>query len=157
MDISISFDPMKMGPGIWFFMHITALRAVTNTLKESFIININQLCDNFKCEKCKTHFRKFIDEHPLRNYWNIYENKKDVGFFKWTWELHNQVNKFLNKPCPSFFECYNYYSNNDVGLCFDCSNAEQITLAVQQDIITIPPILTLYREKGNIKPQPFRT
>jgi len=153
MDISIFSDPAKIGPGLWFNIHTEAIKAITDALKEAFIININALCDNFRCKKCQPHFRKFIDTHSLRNYWNIFNAKGfDIGFFTWSHELHNQVNRFLGKYEPTLEEAYNFFSDNEVGACFNCgdsTNPEQRSRA-------IPPILTLYRETGTIIPKPFK-
>lgn len=126
-------DPTVIGPGIWFNMHTTAVHATTDQLKEAFIVYINALCDNFRCQTCRVHFRKFIDTRPLKEYWAIKDNNgNDIGFFKWTWELHNQVNKFLKKYQPSLEEAYTYYSDNSVGVCRTCGgmnkqNTEQPT------------------------------
>lgn len=156
MDTSIFSDPVKVGPGVWFKMHIDAIKAVTDVLKEAFIVNINAVCDNFKCLKCQPHFRKFIDTHPLKNYWNIYDRKgRDIGFFKWTWEMHNQVNKFLKKYEPTFDEAYEYFSDSGAGACFSCGD-NIIQPLPEQRSRAIPPILTLYRESKDITPQPFK-
>lgn len=123
MDTSIFTDLTKTGPGIWFLLHTEATKATTDENKRSFIIFVNALCDNFKCQTCKTHFRNFINKHPFLPYWNIKDDfGRDIGFYKWTWELHNQVNKFLNKPQPSLLESYDYYSNNSIGICTNCPN-----------------------------------
>ena len=154
MDTSIFSDPVKVGPGVWFKMHIDAVKAVNDTLKETFVININAICDNFKCKKCQPHFRKFIDTYPLVNYWNIRDNKnRDIGFFKWTWEMHNQVNKFLGKYEPSFEEAYDYFSNSEAGACFNCGNDHSV---IEQRSRAIPQILTLYRDSKDITPRPFK-
>jgi hypothetical protein len=170
MDFSIFSDPIKVGPGIWFKMHIDAINAVTDALKEAFIININAVCDNFKCKKCQPHFRKFIDTHPLQNYWHIRDSKgRDIGFFQWTWEMHNQVNRFLKKYEPTLEEAYEFYSNSETGACFNCGSDTNVSInnsnIRSNNIITpipeqrsraIPQILTLYRESGDLKPQPFK-
>lgn len=168
MDVSIFTDPAKIGPGIWFKMHMDAIKAITDALKDAFIININALCDNFKCKKCQPHFRKFIDTHPLQNYWNIRDGQgRDIGFFKWTWELHNQVNIFLKKYEPTLDEAYAFFSDSEAGACFNCgsqtattqhssSHPPEVTNISEQRTRAIPPILTLYRESGDVKPQPFK-
>jgi len=156
MDGSVFTDPSKF-QGIWLKIHIDAVMAITDPLKEAFIININALCNGFKCKKCQPHFRKFIDTHDLKDYWNIKDiSGKDIGFFKWSWELHNQVNKFLGKPQPTLEDAYKFYSDSEMGACSDCKGipndeAPPIELRTR----AIPPILTLYRE-GGIKPKPFR-
>ena len=167
MDTSIFSDPVKIGPGIWFTIHTDAVKAITDSLKITFEVNVNALCDNFKCKKCQPHFRKFIDTHPFINYWNIRDAMgHDIGFFQWTWEFHNKVNKFLSKYQPSLQEAYNFFSDSEVGACFNCGMPTPllpVTLIpqrqepiIEQRSRAIPPILTLYRTSDNIKSQPFR-
>jgi hypothetical protein len=158
MDTKIFTDPAKIGPGIWFSIHIEAVHATDDNSKNKFITNINNLCDNFKCQKCKPHFRKFIDTHPLTNYWNIKDNHgNDIGFFKWSWELHNQVNKFLNKPQPSLSDAYSYYSSSSVGICFDCHTTNNNNDNNNNNInnTTIPAILIEYLH-SNKNNKPFK-
>lgn len=134
MNTSVFSDPVRVGPGIWFKMHLEAVNATNDSLKRAFINNINLLCDNFKCSKCQSHFRKFIDSHPFEKYWNIYDkNGRDIGFFKWSWELHNQVNKFLNKYQPSLEEAYEYYSNKNSGVCFECNKTNPIIIRIDSN------------------------
>lgn len=121
MDTTLFTNPAIVGPGIWYKLHIEACNATSDILKEAFIINVNADCDNFKCKKCQPHFRKFINTHPLRDYWNITDVKgRDIGFFKWTWELHNQVNKHLGKYCPKLDEAFRYYNQAEQNVCYDC-------------------------------------
>lgn len=159
MDTTVYTDPVKIGPGIWFNMHIDAVYATSDLLKKNFIIKVNNICDNFKCKKCQPHFRKFIDTHPLKNYWNIRDKKgNDIGFFKWTWELHNQVNKFLNKYQTTLEESYAYYSNADSGVCFDCGKEPTITFTnvpPSNDTRYIPDIISEYKS-GKVKAKPFK-
>lgn len=160
MDTTVFTDPSIIGPGLWFNIHITAKHAVTDTLKEAFGVNINALCDNFKCMKCKPHFRKFIDTHPFKDYWNIRNaHGNDIGLFKWTWELHNQVNKFLNKYQPTLEEAYEYYSHADVGVCFDCGSQSQAKFPLPTKPASqaeLPTLLNIFNEVSAIEKQPFR-
>ena len=183
MDTSIFSDPTKIGPGMWADMHVEGVYAITDPLKEAFVINTNAKCDNFKCKKCQPHFRKFIDTHPFKQYWNIKDSKgRDIGFFKWTWECHNAVNKFLNKYQPTLEEAYDFWSNTEAGACFNCgaqatsstslpsTSLSSPPLSIQSSLPplpdlpaipeqrsrAIPPILTLYRDSGSIQPKPFR-
>lgn len=166
MDISIFADPVKIGPGIWFDIHTDASSAITDELKRSFIFNINVKCDHFKCKKCQPHFRHFIDSHDFKLYWSIFDSKsRDIGFFKWSWELHNQVNKVLGKLQPSLDIAYEFYITPNAGACFDCGLSPSLPSPFssippspipEQRSRAIPPILTLYRETGEGKPLPFR-
>lgn len=137
MDISVFANPIKSGPGMWFKMHTDAITAKDDNLKFAFIINTNATCDNFKCKTCQPHFRNFIDTHPFENYWHIYDDKgRDIGFFKWTWELHNQVNKFLKKYEPTLEEAYEFFSDNSAGACFNCVDNTSVTEKNEQNITT---------------------
>ena len=176
MNTSVFSDPVKVGPGIWFTLHTKAVKAVTDPLKHAFKTNVSTLCDNFKCKNCQPHFRNFIDTRPLSKYWNIRDAEgRDIGFFQWTWELHNEVNKFLGKYQPSLQEAYDYFSNSDAGACFNCGTSSPYTSnphldnpTPSNDFVThinppfeqrsraIPPILTLYRTSDTVKPEPFR-
>src|SRR5438270_7551943 len=86
------FNIKTLGPGIWHVIHTLAYHANTDELKEAYISTINILCDHFGCEQCKIHLTQFINTYPFKNYFNITD-----GLFKWSWELHNDVNKKLNK------------------------------------------------------------
>lgn len=118
----MSFDVKKDGSGIWFVIHTLALHANTDVLKESFILTINTLCDHFGCDTCKQHFRKFINDYPLKTYWYFKYNGEDLGFFKWSWDLHNVVNKALNKPQLSFDNALSKYKNYICKNCGDKKN-----------------------------------
>jgi hypothetical protein len=159
MDLSIFTDPVRIGPGIWFALHTQALKATTDKLKDAFILNVNAICDNFKCKKCQPHFRKFIDTHNLKNYWKIFDSKgRDIGFFKWTWELHNQVNHFLKKYEPGLQEAYDYFSDTEAGACFDCGGAQPAHPEQPKPEVSkaaIPPVLEIWRNSSAVKPKPF--
>lgn len=154
MDRLALMDIGKIGPGIWFKIHSDAIAATTQSLKESFIININALCDGFKCKHCQPHFRKYINEHPIKNYFNI-KNKNgiDIGIFQWTWEFHNAVNLRLGKHQPTLEESYEYFTNNTVGACYECGENKDIIIK-DNNIIktnhTNQPIIVKYEGKDNI-------
>lgn len=152
MDGSTYTDPVKVGPGLWFAIHTMAVKAVNEQLKEAFVTNINALCDAHRCTMCRTHMRKFLDSHSLKNYWHVKDHKgNDVGFFKFTWEMHNEVNRFLRKHLPTLEEAYNYYSDAEAGVCTDCGG---VSATVAQP--SVPPILELYLQHPNVIPKkPF--
>ena len=123
MDRITLMDISKVGPGIWFKIHSDAIAATTQSLKESFIININALCDSFKCKHCQPHFRKYINEHPIEKYFNIKN-----GIFQWTWEFHNAVNARLGKYQCKLEEAYRYYTDNNIGACYECGQNKNISI-----------------------------
>lgn len=114
MNTQVFYDPILFGPGMWYQIHSDSLLCNTLILKQHFVITINALCNHFRCDDCKIHFRNFIDTHPIQNYFNVKDLDKDVGIFKWTWELHNHVNQRLGKYQPTFKEAYDFYTNEPV-------------------------------------------
>lgn len=119
---NFSFFTHHSGSGIWYVIHTLALHAKNDRAKKSYILTINTLAEHFGCEKCKTHFKKFIEERPLRNYWNVnYLHYENIGFFKWTWELHNDINKILDKKLITLEDALLYYVN---GICKHCEDKD---------------------------------
>src|SRR5688572_20802270 len=114
-------DINKDGKGIWFVIHTLALN--TNGKKDYFEWMMNTLSDNFGCEICKPHIKKFIMDTPPKN--TIYK-QEDIGYFKWTWELHNSVNKRLNKPVISLDEALSIYKN------MVCKNCNEILIPINE-------------------------
>jgi hypothetical protein len=117
-----NFFIQNNGSGIWYVIHTLALHAKNDRAKKSYASTINTLAEYFGCEKCKIHFKKFIESHPFKYYWNInhgtYEN---IGFFKWSWEMHNDINKFLGKKQISLDDALLYYVS---GICKNCNDNE---------------------------------
>lgn len=121
MDVTKFNDPAKTGAGMWFIIHDMAIIAITDILKQAYIIYITHICDNFKCLNCRAHFKHYLETNPLTNYWNIIEDGKDIGFFKWSYKFHNAVNKRLNKYQPTFVEAYKFFSAGGAG-CANCGD-----------------------------------
>ena len=168
MDRLALMDIGKIGPGIWFKIHSDGIAATTQSLKESFIININALCNGFKCKHCQPHFRKYINEHPIENYFNIKNTKGiDIGIFKWTWEFHNAVNLRLGKYQPTLEESYEYFTNDTIGACHDCGQNKDISIKdVKQTNLIIKsssvvkdsnkPLIVKYEEPKNTSSNQFK-
>lgn len=108
------------GAGIWYVIHTLALHAKNDHAKKSYALTMNTLAEHFACDKCKTHFKKFIAAHPLKNYWDInYGKYVNIGFFKWSWEMHNEINDILEKNIISFDDALLFYVN---GICKHCDD-----------------------------------
>ena len=124
MDIN-AFAHAEHLRGIWFMLHMLAVEAITSTLKDAFVHNVLILCARFPCQKCKHHFQHFIDTHPFSNYRYIRDQQgRDIGFFQWTWELHNAVNARLDKPYVGLNIAYEFYAVAQMGLCLTCGDPE---------------------------------
>ena len=95
----------------WDNIHKMAVDASTNELKEEFGRYIEFLRHNFPCPKCRPHIKKYMKLHPIKSYYNITEDGKDVGMAKWSWEFHNDVNKRLFKRQVSWEDFKKKYLN----------------------------------------------
>lgn len=112
------------GPGMWKILHGTAVRAISEETKKYFISFLDIFASLINCKTCSDEFNTFIETHNLSQYKNIIIKDIDVGYFKWTWELHNQVNKKLGKPCVSLTDAYKYYTTKT----FDCRSCINIDI-----------------------------
>lgn len=166
MEVTQFADPVKVGPGVWFSLHLMALHATTDELKRAFMIYVENLCANFRCQDCQKHFRKYLDTHSLLPYWDRKDGQgRPLGMFIWSWEFHNTVNRFLHKYEPTLEEAYDYYHNNLIGVCTDCGHttgASGGASTLSKENVTplvpatrIPSLVHAYRAK-QIQPQPFR-
>lgn len=88
----------------WDLIHKLAVNATTPKLKDEFEQYIKYLGDKFPCPKCRPHIKERLITHPIKNYYNIFENNKYIGIAKWSWEFHNTVNTRNNKPTMSWNE-----------------------------------------------------
>lgn len=91
---------------LWSTIHIKANNANTIEKKEELEQYIIYLGYNFPCSRCRPHIIKYLSEHPIKSYYNIIENNKDIGMAKWSWEFHHNVNVRLNKKVKLTWEQY---------------------------------------------------
>jgi hypothetical protein len=156
METTVFTDPARIGPGYWFIIHTRAVAATTDVNKQLYINFINELCDQFPCAQCQTHFRRFIDTHPFATYWNLRDSQgRDIGFFRWSWELHNVVNRTLNKYSPSLMEAYEYYSH--IVPCENCVKESNTDLDSGPDVsLPLPNVLVQYLQTGQGQLKPLK-
>ena len=101
----------QSGPGIWFVIHLSAVKATTRDTKKAFRILIAELVDNFPCDECKKHFQEYVMKNPL-------EEVED--YFYWTWVLHNQVNVRNGKEVVSYRQAKKFYDTLHEKPCTAC-------------------------------------
>ena len=114
-----SIDPIYIGPGIWYIIHSQALSDLYHEEnKEEYVLLINSIADNFPCDLCKIHFKQYIKEHPIEDYFNIkltdIDNSDNIGLFYWSWKYHNSVNTRLGKDILSFNTALSIYKKSNV-------------------------------------------
>ena len=107
-------DPTVWGKHLWASIHFIAL-AFPDTPNEQQKLHYKQFFQNLHkvipCQSCSEHLQDTLtNAHPLHA--NHLKNKNEL--FKWTVDLHNIVNKRLNKSTISLNDAYKIYMNKDI-------------------------------------------
>ena len=103
-------DPTVWGPKLWFVIHTIALNYPNNpTYEDKRVMEefFNNLKSIIPCDKCRIHYRQRLERNPIINY---LDNKESI--FRYTINLHNQVNKSLNKKIYSYDEVVQIYKEH---------------------------------------------
>jgi len=102
------------GPSGWSFIHYVALGYPdnpTNNDKENYKTFYNNLRNVLPCHKCAINYQSHLEDIPI--------GPSLVGpneLFRWTIDIHNEVNKELGKRTYSYQEVYDKYIKKSVGL-----------------------------------------
>lgn len=94
------------GRTTWYVIHMSALyneQIITQNFMVSYSNWLHSLMHLLPCEVCRSHLRENIKYVPITGVDNI-------SLFKSTYELHNVVNRSLNKYEPSLEEALGFYS-----------------------------------------------
>tara|TARA_B100001027_G_C16191593_1_gene296296 strand:+ start:442 stop:888 length:447 start_codon:yes stop_codon:yes gene_type:complete len=100
-------DPKVWGPKLWFVIHTIALNYPDNPSYDQKRIHedfFNNLVFLIPCDKCRIHYRQHINNNPVVNHL-----KNSDTLFRYTIDLHNEVNKTLNKRLYSYDEAVKFY------------------------------------------------
>lgn len=85
--------------GLWHNLHGMSARAVTPARKQAFLENLTFYIEEFPCINCRTHLATYLQMNPISLFESATDNSgKEIGYAKWTWMLHNDVNRRLGKP-----------------------------------------------------------
>jgi hypothetical protein len=99
--------PTVWGPFFWHTIHIVALgypNKPSYTDKKCAKEFYESLAFLLPCAVCREHYKAHISEHPITPF---LDTKRDL--LKWTIDIHNKVNKMLEKPEWTELEVVNYY------------------------------------------------
>jgi len=98
------------GNKAWYFLHTVALAYPNNPTqkeKEDYKLFYNNLQYILPCEICRKNFKQNIIDSPIDKHLT-----DSISLFNWTVDIHNMVNKELNKTQITYDVAYNIYSNN---------------------------------------------
>lgn len=103
----MKIPPAVWGPLFWHTIHIVAIGYPKNpsyadkrAAKEFF----ESLCFLIPCPVCREHYQRNLEKHPI----SPHLDRRD-DLFKWTIELHNEVNAILGKTRLLEAEVVQYY------------------------------------------------
>jgi len=99
-------DKADWGNPVWFIIHMTPLYAPGSSIEVYNNLKAMLSCLRFvlPCQKCQMHLADNLGKIDIDNC----AHSRDE-LFKCTWELHNIVNKDLNKYQPTLEEAKNMY------------------------------------------------
>ena len=101
------FPPSVWGPFFWHTIHIVALgypKNPTYTDKKCAKEFYESLTYLLPCAICRQHYKEHLIKNPLTPF---LDSRTDL--IKWTVDIHNSVNKMLEKPEWTLEEVLAYY------------------------------------------------
>ena len=103
-------DPTIWGPKLCFVIHTMSLNYPDNPTyddKRNYDNFFNSLQFVIPCDKCRIHYTERINKNPVINH---LENSDSL--FRYTIELHNDVNKSLGKRTYIYDEVIEIYKKH---------------------------------------------
>ena len=101
------FPPSVWGPIFWHTIHVTALSypsepnyAQKRAAKEFY----ESLAQLIPCPVCRDHYQTHLQKMPISPH---LDRREDL--FRWTIDLHNEVNTMLGKPNFTEIDSINFY------------------------------------------------
>lgn len=90
--------PDNWGPGTWHLIHCMAKcypSTPSDQDKAHAFHFLQSLAHVLPCKKCRDNYKEYIAKHPP-----ALSSKR--AFKRWTYNLHDSVNKRLGKTSPTF-------------------------------------------------------
>jgi len=122
--------PEIWGPGVWVFLHTLSLNYPENPSlehKKRMLDFFNMLGMVLPCEKCQLHFQQHLNNSPIQP-----ALSSRTEFINWLVNLHNSVNKSINKSTISTDEMLVLYDK-----LYKSSTANPFTLLNENYILKI--------------------
>ena len=117
MSERFSSDPSKFS-GIWFCIHILAIRCKNNRDMDNFIAFMNTISETLTCGECREELKNYMRDHNLEYYKNIEDDHGNyIGAFRWSHHFHNSVNMRLGKRILRWENAYHMYTNHHLSVC----------------------------------------
>lgn len=118
--LSCPVDLTVLGNSTWIFLHTMCAYypdKPTQQQQQLMIQFIHSLGEFFPCHNCARHLRQYIKQHPIQC-----DSKQSLSL--WFCNMHNDVNKRLNKPLYDCNDLERQYYDNDGKPCLDLGTGE---------------------------------
>jgi hypothetical protein len=110
-----NINPEIWGPSFWNTMHYSAIIYSNNPTDEDknnvklFLLSLQNI---LPCAKCREHYKQNLIKYPLNDH--VLSSK--INLFKWTNDIHNEVNKMNNKKQFTLEDSLKKYSQQQKSL-----------------------------------------
>ena len=97
------------GPYFWYVIHTVAFNYPDNPTdfnKMSYKNFFESFSNVLPCKKCREHYQTHLSRYPISPFLD-----SNMLLNKWVIDLHNIVNKSLNKPQFTYQQVYQIYQN----------------------------------------------
>lgn len=96
----MAIKPAKFGPYFWGVLHLACVGGIDPAALQALVTLFPAV---LPCGTCGIHFAKVLEENPLP------ETDDPDELFKWSVDVHNIVNKRLEKPLFTYEQAYNQW------------------------------------------------
>lgn len=106
----MGLNPNSWGPQGWHFLHAIAFTFPENPNEDQRVQYQNyfhSLAHVLPCELCRENFKKKLIHTPP-------PMDNGTNMFKWTVDLHNEVNKANGKPELSYDQAFEEFKKNSI-------------------------------------------
>jgi hypothetical protein len=100
----MGIKPEKFGPYFWGALHLACLGDTDPAEIRSFVETFSHV---IPCESCRIHFADVLRVNPVP------QTEDSIELFNWSVDIHNIVNKRLNKPIMDADEAYTIWTSLD--------------------------------------------
>ena len=97
------------GPPVWETLHYISfaypIQPLSDDIRKYFAF-YNSVIDVLPCPICRDHLRKHMKKHPIE--YALQAGRE--GLIRWVIDVHNEVNKSLEKPVMTYDEVIDLYT-----------------------------------------------
>jgi hypothetical protein len=129
-------DPSKVGKGAWYLLYLMASEIKTIEDREHVKYAVECLRKRFHCLKCRRHFDKLCQTHPLLKV--LYaDDPKEI--FSWIYDANTEANGHAGKGIQPFQDFKTFFYE-DVVCDHDCGGP-QTPPQVNRPLVVNRPVI----------------